>query len=301
MCSKFWRDNSKTIDIAQAKNSFIEDFKYIISLGFMPSHRSHNTGIGKTFEDLIEVEENNLSVADYMGHIELKSQRDYTSSMISLFTKSPSYPPNANTTLRENFGYPDVESGYNIIHTTIKYSKFNNFKNEWGFKLKIDVNKQRLYLLIKELKTNKLQKLSPYWNFDDLNNKIITKCSMIAYITAETKIVDNVENFHFNKAILLTGLTLEKFLEAIKKDLILFDIRIGVYRSGKSKGKSHDHGSGFRTKRRDLSNIFDIEEIEIKESEKFRGVKHNEKKIDDSIRKREEDSSQKKITGFKNF
>ena len=32
---------------------FIENFKRVRDLGFVRSHRSHNTGIGKTLEDLM--------------------------------------------------------------------------------------------------------------------------------------------------------------------------------------------------------------------------------------------------------
>jgi hypothetical protein len=74
-------------------NSFKEDFEKVKKLGFVESHRFHNTGIGKTFEDLIGVVENNSESPDYMEFLELKSSRDYTKSMITLFTKSPNYPP----------------------------------------------------------------------------------------------------------------------------------------------------------------------------------------------------------------
>ena len=81
----------------------IEKFLKIKALGFIPSSRSHNTGIGKTFEDLLEKEEDNLAEADFEG-IEVKSQRSTASSYITLFTKSPSFPNGANGILRDNYG-----------------------------------------------------------------------------------------------------------------------------------------------------------------------------------------------------
>ena len=42
-----------------------------------------------------------------------------------------------------------------------------------------------------------------------------------------------------------------------KKDKLKIDIRIGVYRTGKNKGKYHDHGTGFRINSRDFLEIFD--------------------------------------------
>src|SRR5208283_3808247 len=85
---------------------FHNDFLRIKQMGFVKSNRPHNTGVGKTFEDLIGVKENNFQLVDYMDFLELKSQRDYTGSMLTLFTKSPDVPEGANTFLRETFGIP---------------------------------------------------------------------------------------------------------------------------------------------------------------------------------------------------
>jgi len=61
------------------------------------THRSGNTGIGKTLEDLLGIEENNIPGPDG-AMIELKSSRKSATSMMSLFTKSP-LPKSANTEL----------------------------------------------------------------------------------------------------------------------------------------------------------------------------------------------------------
>lgn len=42
------------------KEFIIDKFKEVKKLGFVPSHRKNNTGIGKTFEDYVGVVENNL-------------------------------------------------------------------------------------------------------------------------------------------------------------------------------------------------------------------------------------------------
>ena len=42
----------------------------------------------------------------------------------------------------------------------------------------------------------------------------------------------------------------------------MVDIRIGAYKTGKNKGKTHDHGTGFRINKEDLEEFFDIEIIE---------------------------------------
>ena len=38
--------------------------------------------------------------------------------------------------------------------------------------------------------------------------------------------------------------------------MIMFDIRIGSYKSGRNVGKAHDHGSGFRILESNLRLLF---------------------------------------------
>ena len=78
---------------------------------------------------------------------------------------------------------------------------------------------------------------------------------------AEKEIERLEQGIKFNKAVLLKNLTFEKFVKAVKEGIIVYDIRIGVYRSGKNKGKTHDHGSGFRVMKNNFDKVFDIEEI----------------------------------------
>ena len=289
MSSNFWGQNKQSIDLDKAKQSFIKDFSYIYSLGFVTSHRIHNTGIGKTLEDLLNIEENNLSLPDYKGCIELKSQRDLTSSMLSIFTKSPSHPKQANTFIRKKYGCLDPTSGKKSIHTTIKSSNFNSFKNKWGFKLEFDDIDEKLYLKIKNLESGQIEQFKPYWDYTDLKKKITKKCLIIAYVTAETRKIEDKEQFHFQKVTLLSGLTFEKFITLLKQDIIQFDIRIGVYGSGDKKGQTHDHGSGFRTKKANISDVFEIEEVSFDDVE----VNNSDEKVVKKPR-----IVQKKITDF---
>jgi hypothetical protein len=37
----------------------------------------------------------------------------------------------------------------------------------------------------------------------------------------------------------------------------MFDIRIGVHKTGNNYGRPHDHGSGFRVKKENISELYD--------------------------------------------
>lgn len=79
---------------------FKKDFAKVKKQGWIKSMRSHNTGIGKTFEESIGVVEKNSQDVDYKGLLEIKSKRDLSESLLTLFTKSPSFPKKANTYLQ---------------------------------------------------------------------------------------------------------------------------------------------------------------------------------------------------------
>ena len=98
------------------------EFERIKDLGFVKSNRINNRdgGIGNTFEDYLGVSENNLRDPDFEG-FEVKTQRQITSSYITLFSKSPSFPKGANAILKEKFGevrdenFPDLKKLYASI------------------------------------------------------------------------------------------------------------------------------------------------------------------------------------------
>ena len=61
----------------------------IKKMGFVKTHRSGNTGIGKTLEDLLGIKENNIPLHDITGVAELKAYRRDAGSMLTLFTLEP--------------------------------------------------------------------------------------------------------------------------------------------------------------------------------------------------------------------
>lgn len=65
---------------------FIEAFTEIKQMGWIRTHRSGNTGIGKTLEDLLDIQENNYQEPDF-GEYELKASRSNSNSMHHSFHK----------------------------------------------------------------------------------------------------------------------------------------------------------------------------------------------------------------------
>src|SRR3989344_4348695 len=93
-----------------------EQLEKIKAMGFVKTHRAHDTGIGKTLEDLLGIKENNLRLPD-VGDVELKAKRIDSGSMLTVATKSPE-PKGINKVLFEKYKYLDKEGKYNL-HSTV--------------------------------------------------------------------------------------------------------------------------------------------------------------------------------------
>jgi hypothetical protein len=238
------------------KELIIREFNRIKNLGYVKSRRSNNTGIGKTFEDYLGVTENNDKLPDFAG-FEVKSQRALTSSYLTLFTKSPTGPVGANTYLRDTYGefyeeYPTLKR----LHTSIFSERFNTYKGTYGFKIENSGQDKTIRIIVKNIETDKIIDNRVYWTYDDIRDCIEKKLNNLFYVNADTKIVENIEHFHFTQAKIYIKPRFEKLLELIDQGKIMVDIRIGSYKSGNNKGKTHDHGTGFRIKPIDLSILY---------------------------------------------
>ena len=105
-------------------NDFIQEYKKIVAMGWIKTHRSGPTGIGKTLEDLLGITENNIDGPDF-GDYELKSCRLNSNSMLTMFTKTPQ-PRGAANTLRETFGYSSdaYDNDEKVLHATLSADRY---------------------------------------------------------------------------------------------------------------------------------------------------------------------------------
>ena len=226
----------------------IEKLKKIKDMGFVETHRAHDTGIGKTLEDLLGIKENNIRLPD-LGDLELKAKRVESASMLTLATKSP-LPKGINRILFERYKYLD-EEGHNNLHSTVCGSRIN----PQGFK--ISISDEKLVL------ENRHQ-IDSYWPMSVFNDVLKAKSSNVLLALAETTGArkSDKERFYYKQAYLLSNLSTSRFEKAIKEDWLKIDIRIGCYKSGSRKGQYHDHGTAFRINKDDYLHLYeDLEQI----------------------------------------
>ena len=233
-------------------DDFIKEYQKIVNMGWITTHRSGPTGIGKTLEDLLGIQENNIDGPDF-GDYELKSCRNNSNSMLTMFTRAPQ-PGRANTYLRLKYGYSSgaYDNDEKVLHSTLSADKFTPIADT-GHKLKITCREEGVYIESEEGVEN------IYWTRDALKKCFEKKYkNKFDYAKADSRGNGTSEEFHFLEAYEVSGFNYDSFIKLLEEGKIFVDLRIGQYHHGPNLGKTHDHGTGFRIKEKDQPLLFAI-------------------------------------------
>lgn len=229
---------------------FIREYQKICQMGWIKTHRSGPTGIGKTLEDLLGIVENNIDGPDF-GDYELKSCRLNSNSMLTMFTRAPQ-PAKANTYLRLKYGYSSgaYDNDEKVLHSTLSADRFTTIANT-GHSLKILCDTQGIYIESEDGVEN------IYWSRETLKKCFEKKYkNKFVYAKALSRGEGSLEEFKFINAYEVSGFNYESFIDLLEAGKIYVDLRIGQYHNGPNKGKTHDHGTGFRIKETDQPSLF---------------------------------------------
>ena len=180
--------------------------------------------------------------------------------MLTLITKSPDTPDKTNTQLRLKFGYSSNAYNNNekVLHTTLTATKFTQISNT-GHSLKVVCDESKISI-VSENNT-----IEASWYIDTLKDVMTKKLGdQFVFVRAESKGTGEDEEFLFTEPYFLDGFNSDAIINLVKTGDILVDLRIGQYHSGKNKGKTHDHGTGFRIFEKSYHLIFNMKKNNIK-------------------------------------
>lgn len=231
---------------------FIEEFEKVKAMGWIRTHRAGPTGIGKTLEDLLGIPENNLDEPDF-GDYELKSCRIDSNSMLTMFTRAPE-PRRANTYLRMKYGYSSnaYDNDEKVLHSTLSADRFTPVADT-GHKLKISCAADGIYIECEDGVEN------IFWSREALKACFEKKYkNKFVYAKALSRGEGANEEFKFVEAYEVSGFDYDAFISLLEEGKIYVDLRIGQYHHGRNKGKTHDHGTGFRIKENDQHLLFKV-------------------------------------------
>ena len=229
-------------------DDFIREFERIKNMGWIRTHRSGPTGIGKTLEDLLGIPENNFDLPDF-GEYELKSCRLNSNSMLTMFTLSPQ-PVRSNTYLRKKYGYSSnaYDNDEQVLHSTLTASRFVPIYDT-GNSLKIVCDDEKISIASQDGIED------VYWTRDRLKRAFEKKYkNKFVYVKAESRGLGANEEFLFVEAYEVSGFDYDAMIELLEEGKIFVDLRIGQY----PDGRTHDHGTGFRIKENDHHLLFKV-------------------------------------------
>lgn len=100
------------------------------------------------------------------------------------------------------------------------------------------------------------------WLISKLKEAMDKKLSdQFVFVRASSRGTGINEEFLFDEAYLLDGFNSQAIIDLVNKGEIYVDLRIGQYHNGPNKGKTHDHGTGFRIFEKSHYLIFNVRRI----------------------------------------
>jgi hypothetical protein len=225
-----------------------QKLSYIKSLGYIKSHRSGPTGVGKTLEDLLEITENNIKLPDF-GEIELKAQRVGDPSMLTLFTFNHKAWVIPQLEAIEKYGSFDAKGRKGTYYTM---SGKPNSAGLFSYTESETVE-------VRHIDGTTIVK----WDLEKLVEQFENKVKNVLVVMAKVEIRDGVEYFYYDRARLLTGGTDKTILKSqFENGDIVIDLRLHKKEIDGKNPVSRNHGTGFRVQRNRLDQVYErIEEI----------------------------------------
>jgi hypothetical protein len=227
-----------------ALEGFLGPFDRISSRGFVSTQRSGSTGIGYTFESLLEISENNSPVGDFLG-MELKAHRRTAaaasgSKRMNLFLKEPTWTDGlAHRERIPKYGYVD-DNGRVALYSTV-----TSAENSHGLRLSIDDEERKIEL-------NYRGKSVAFWTFDILQGRLKEKLSETAFVGAESRGTGRDEEFHYDSVLFCQEPSVESLVALIRSRESMVEMRMHI----REDGSARNHGTAFRVHQDQLPRLF---------------------------------------------
>jgi hypothetical protein len=219
----------------------------ISALGFIPTMKDGDTGVGFTLESLLGIKSNSNKAPDYKG-IELKSARSKGGNRSNLFAKVPNWTLSnykSSSEVLKAFGYNDKETGLLRLYVTL-----SNRPNAQGLFLRMS----KSGLLIEALKQEEESPVSNavVWNLSDLRYDLSVKHRETFWINTDVKLDHGNETFHYKSVVHTRNPFVNNFEILVEAGKITVDFLIKELASGAAK----DKGYLWKIKEKDFGLIF---------------------------------------------
>lgn len=211
-------------------------------LGFVESERMGPTGIGHTLEKWLGVSENNLPIPDIGGRVEIKATRSAVKNPITLFTFNRAVWKHSQADIIRRWGYINKQglpALNNIVSATAP--------NRRGLQVAVPAEADSVSVIHAES-----GEVLASWDLLHIVGRFMTKFERLLLVHAESRRTAQAEEFHFNKAHLLTEPSAKTFRNCFLSGKARIDIRMHL----RPNGSVRNHGTAFRVHEHDLPSLF---------------------------------------------
>ena len=240
-------------NIVKLYNSFTE----IKKLGWIESNCTGSGAAGIMLEKLLGLSNNKFELPDFYG-IELKTKRKNSKSFISLFCAAPDGKYLFSTKdIVNKFGWPNKTfKNLNVLFCDVYGNKKVDVGIKYMMKLNVDYNRKRIYLSVYSRSSGLLLSANDfYWSFELLEEKLIRKLELLAWVYIKNKRIKNKVLFCYDEIKFYKLLSFEKFCELIDIGVIRISFKVGV-KSLNGHTKNIDHGTSFSISENDIEKLF---------------------------------------------
>lgn len=233
---------------AQHLVELVARLRRIRNLGYVPTMRQGDTGVGFTLEALLGIEANSSKAPDFFG-IEIKCSRisptgRHRGQKQTLFSLVPTWDAAATDRgdLVRRFGYIDKQRSRQSLYCTV-----TNAANSLGWSLIEDEVTSRILVA-----KNGLHVAS--YPYEEVRSALEKKHRFTMFVGAQTEVVSGVEHFHFDTFAVARKATMGRFLALQRTGKLGLDFAIHL----RADGTARDHGFLWRLgDKADLPHLFE--------------------------------------------
>lgn len=230
-----------------------KEFEKIKQKGAIKSLRKGSTGLGYTFETLLNKTEDKESKPDFLG-IELKTKLGYSKSPLTLFHCAPLRNEEfATHYLFDKYANKKLNNhNVLILEREVYCTKF--YKNyNYGFKLMVDYSKKQI--IMKAYNKGFFLEYVCYWNFSQLEKVLNEKLAYLAIINGYPYNYNNELYYKFFTMKSYKFKNFDYFLRLIEEDKIFVNIYL-IKKEKEHNTKIDNHGYAFRIKLEFIEDLF---------------------------------------------
>lgn len=238
-------------------------FYKIQCMNWIKSMGKGYSAAGKTLENVLGKKDDCDSLPDFDG-IELKTKMDGADSYIGLVSMVPDSEPLLINRLLNNYGWPSrKDKNFKVFYAQIYGNVFNSVGYYFSYKLFVNYDLKRVELLIKNNFTCDIDSRIS-WSFEQISLRLNKKLTLLALFNVKKFYVPEKDSIYFKyyKMTVYKFKCLDSFLSAIENGYVRMNIKISFYDKEPYYGKLHNKGTTFEIMEENLTEIFDVVNLE---------------------------------------